>query len=472
MSLFHTTRNLSPKDLQAPVVPAGAGAFSGALNQMAKAQTDLPSALPQPRKSTPSQDESAQAQEHSQPAEEGVKREPIAQPGSGKQEDPLASPKGRSAFKRPVGVRTSSDPTKLVPAAPAPSAPAAGQGKSAQTLKSVKDASVAAPESKDVSADAASGERAPAKAVSPAPDGKEKRTLSSVKQDSRQKSVEGYDAKIFLNTFKVFGPIVSAIAFQPGKDGDLKSTAAGVQVMRRETEKITAGLCKMAEVDPLDPDKQWVVAQFRTLASEHVANQWRRNPNPETFTADPYVEAFAEIAKNDAVEPDKMEFPDMTDSLRVRISIMKSLAPVIKEYSLFENVVASMVPGFKVDRKVLFADSSELIQFEAKRLVESMGVVDTDPAYLIAYQAMLNHCGSSMASSVAYACDRMLDKLDRMEQTQRQSFLQERQKTGNDILIDMHAMREDFHDTMDALLQVSTAAMQSYAQRSIKGPSV
>jgi len=443
MSAFNTSKRLEPKDL-----------LSSAISSIAKSQSSE-EVLPKKASIAPAANDSPAAISELVTVDTETKTNATVVEAAGitvgtatitPNADPLNTSSSRSAFRKPIGVKTSSGPI-------------------AQTAPAQETAK---PDVK---------EQAKTYQAKPEPV-KEKKTLASVKSESKslnevrsdnsRRAVEGMDAKIILNSFRVFSPLVSAVAYAPGKDADSSKTSEGMGVMYRETEKLTVALCKLADIDILDPDKQWAVSQFRVLASEHVGTQWKRNPDAANFTADPYVEAFAEVANSKLVEADKPFFPDMSDSIRVRISVMKSLAPVIKEYGLFENVVAGMINGFKVDRKELFFTTSEIIQTEAKRLTDTLGLDVSDPAYLIAYQAMLNHCGASMASSVAYASDRMLEHLDTMSKDQQVAFFKKCISEKRSILIDMDAMVEDFKQSMDALVDVSNHALLKYSQRSVK----
>ncbi|MFL9611145.1 hypothetical protein ACKF11_13750 [Methylobacillus sp. Pita2] len=311
----------------------------------------------------------------------------------------------------------------------------------------------------------------PAAKPASAPAKPDRRTLSQVKAQSQAKKVQGYDHKIVLNTFRIYAPLVAAVTYAPGRSGEARNTSEGIRVMRAEVDRLTKHFCSMIEVDHLDQDQQWVVSQFRALAAEHVAMEWKRNPDPQTFKVDEYSEAFEELLRNDAVAPDKFDFPGMKETVRVQISMMKSLEPTIREFAILENIVGSMNPDFRMDRSKLFTQCAELLFDEAKRLVGEMDIPDTDPSYLISFQSMLNRCGEPMAASVMYFSDRLIEQLDKMTPLERNAFFQKSAKEGRTALLDLNVIADDFRESTQALLDISFTVMEKYA-RGLKGPGL
>lgn len=300
------------------------------------------------------------------------------------------------------------------------------------------------------------------KVTTPAPAEKPKARLRDVVVKREKAQADGLDAKILLATLKVYSPLVSAATHKPGRSANNTEIADAMARLSGETDRLAKVICEEAKIDPLDPENQWVVSQARQIAASHVAHQWRRTSDHENFKADDYRDAISELVKLEATQPDKMSFPYMTDTVRLYLSITKSLVPVIREYSLFENVMASMFTDYRIDRTKIFLRAAEIIQEKSTHIVDYLGIKNSDEAGLIAYQSMLNHCGEIMACSVAYACDRQLDAFDRMSSEERNAIYQESQKSGNPLVIDLVAMENDFSDNVNALAEIAKNSPKIY----------
>ncbi|PPC84803.1 MAG: hypothetical protein CTY35_00340 [Methylotenera sp.] len=357
--------------------------------------------------------------------------------------DPLANPARKSVFVAPKSNQVANE-VKLPDAAQ--------DGASAQPQKVTQAPIKTMPEKKTLATMAS--------APNPA-----KRTLQDVANKTHEAKANGFDAKIMLNTFKVFEPVISASTFSHG-DASSANAAKAIEAITSQSESLTKALCKLTGVDFLDQDKQWVVSQLRLIASTHVSAAYKRNPDPDQFNCDHFIEAFESVQKTFSVQPEANHFPDMTDSLRVRLSLMKSLNPVIKEYGLFENVVASMVKNFKIDRAAIFDHASKLIQEKSKDFVSMTGVEKDDSGELIIYQSMLNASGTVMSNCIAYACDRTLDHLDGLNTEQRQKYVESQMKAGNFAIIDLELLENQFNETMQALSGIVKNSPLIYATKS------
>lgn len=459
MNGFVTTSSLSPESV-----------LSGALTSIGHRQMKGSPAIPVPRRreqaaamETPQADTSGDSNliqaEQTAMSVEGVG---VLNPAA----DPLKPVANRSIFTRP---QRSPAPEPLAGAAQ----PADNETKLANVSTPVIEAErddVQKPETIPSQATPTKSIVAAKPAALPKAGETKKPTLNQVRAQAQAKKIEGYDSKIVLNTFRVYSPLVSAVTFAPGKQGEPRQTSDGIRVMRKEVDRLTRHFCDMIGIDPLDHDKQWIVSQFRVVASEHVAVAWKRNPDPETFRVDEYSEAFAELLKNDGVQPDKPDFPDMRESVRVRISTMKSLEATIREFAILENIVAGMKPDFRIDRSALFNECASLLFDEAKRLTDGLDIPDTDPSYLVAFQSMLNRCGEPMAASVMYFSDRLIEKLDAMNGDQREAFFAQCEKDGRLALLDLNELADDFRQSTQALLDISFKVMEMYT-KGLKGPS-
>lgn len=368
--------------------------------------------------------------------------------------DPLANPNRKSLFKN-IGAKKEIDLTTANTATEA-----------SQVIKTEVKANTQA----EVKPEATQAETTKPEAIKSAlstktiAESKRSPTLADVAKKSQEGKREGFDAKIMMNTFKVFEPAISAAIFALGETNGPKAEKS-IKVILDHSEVLKNQLCKIIGVDPLDPDKQWVVANIRLTAMTHVSAAFKRNPDPDTFTCDNFIEAFESVQNLFSVEPESNDFPDMTDSLRVKLSLMKSLNPVIKEYGLFENVIAGMIPGFKIDRAAIFDHASSMIQENSKDLVALAGVERDDKGMLISYQLMLNLSGTVMSNCIAFACDRMLEHLDTLKTDQRKLYVDGQVSAGNPAVIDLQILETTFSETMVALSNIVKAAPMIYATK-------
>lgn len=292
-----------------------------------------------------------------------------------------------------------------------------------------------------------------------------KPTLRNAASRGNEKAISGYDAKILLASLKAFSPLVSAATYRPGNEAKPIQTSDAMKRMFEESEKVMKVICKAANVDYLDPDSQWIVSNARQIAATHVSNQWRRCKDPVNFSCNTYEEAINSIASLVAIEPEKADFPFMTDTLRVYLSVTKSLVPVMHEYQLYENVMAGMVKNYRIDRTQIFTRAAELIQEKAELICDYLGIPKTEEMRLVAYQAMLNHCGENMAMSVAYACDRMLDKFDAMSPAERQKHFEDGIASGNPLMLDLKALEFDFNESVNALAEIAKNSPKIYGKK-------
>lgn len=453
MSLFPQSKALTPQDL-----------LNSAINNLASKQATAPTRKGVAR--TEPVADAVQKDEARPEAKTEVK--PEANPdvqtvtGVAAKVDPLAARARGSIFKRPVNVSTSSAADAAV--GESATQPQANEVAAPSAAIVEERAVVQASDSTEAKVETKAAEHK-AEVESVAKNEKPKRTLASVKKETEKRVEEAVDFKILLNTFRVYGPLMAAVTYNPGRGKPAEDTSEATRLMMRETEKLTRHMCSISDVDFMDPDRQWIVSSFRAIASEHISNEWKRNPNPETFSADPYLEAFAELSRIAAVEADKHEFPDMTESVRISLSMMKSVLPVIREYSLFENVLASMAPGFKVNREAIFDNAANLIQSKAQEALEAFNFNIDGPSRTIVYQGLLGHAGSIMSNAIASAGDRMLDKLDQMNAEERNRFIREQIANGNSIIISNRAVEDEFNRSFDALLTVVRRSIEKFAMK-------
>lgn len=303
---------------------------------------------------------------------------------------------------------------------------------------------------------------------SPAAVATNKKNLRDIQFANRQKEMIGQDAKIFLATLKVFAPLVEAVTFKPGNGGNFDEIKETTKILFAETEKVAKVICKEINVDFLDQDSQWIVSQARVIAAQHVGNKWKRHEGDE-FNVDSYGDVMRELATLVKVEQEEGFYTELNDSVRVYLSLTKSIIPVIKEFSLYESYIASYLNDYQLDRKSLFINIAEQIQVKANEVCDLLNIPVDDRSRLIAYQAMLNHGGNIMASSVAYCTDRKIDYLEGLTPAERVKAIRNVDSDQGSAAVDVNSMACGFTSSMDALVELAKRAPEIF-NRSPKMP--
>lgn len=262
-----------------------------------------------------------------------------------------------------------------------------------------------------------------------------------------QSMITGTDVRIKLNTMRTYSPLIDVIKKHDPLMSDEEFESV-FSMLEQEVDKLTTNLCEINGIDRYDESLQWAVASVKKTAVEHVSNQWKGNRNAAKFSMDGYLDAYKIALDLDAVSHEVEVYPRTTFETKIKLSMMKALTPVVYEYSLFENVVGSMHPEFKLNREELCDKTSDWLMESALSLCEDLNVDPMDENMVTVFQSALNVCGENLSSSVASVGDRTLDKLERMEPAARIAFIQNSVDKSLS-LIDMDALKVDFQEKID-----------------------
>lgn len=276
-----------------------------------------------------------------------------------------------------------------------------------------------------------------------------------------QGMITGTDVRIKLNTMRTYSPLIDVIKKHDPlmSDDEFESVFS---MLEQEVDKLTTNLCEVNGIDRYDETLQWAVASVKKTAVEHVANQWKGNRNAAKFSMDGYLDAYKIALELDAVSHEVEVYPRTTFETKIKLSMMKALTPVIYEYSLFENVVGSMHPEFKLNREELCDKTSDWLMESALSLCEDLNVDPMDENMVTVFQSALNVCGENLSSSVASIGDRTLDKLERMDPSTRIVFIQNSVDKSLS-LIDMEALKVDFQEKIDIVKNKTNKAPLFFA---------
>lgn len=162
--------------------------------------------------------------------------------------------------------------------------------------------------------------------------------------NSTIKSAHQYTLKT-LNALKIVSPILTALMYRPGVDGNTQEVSESFRLLIKEISKASADVCEKLELDPNVEKNFWIRNVIEKHLAEYIKNQWIDKGEIDTTDFIKNINNVVEFSKDVAEKNEYVEFAALET---LKIANIKAMNPILQEsqlhFDLYRNLEEDLEP--------------------------------------------------------------------------------------------------------------------------------